>query len=159
MNDTAVAPRIFLVVIDETEEMRVALQFAARRAAHTGGRVALLHVVEPSDLKEWISVETLVREERREEAERLVEKLSAEVKDISGAMPVVHIREGRLSDELLALIDEEPSISILVLAAGTGPEGPGPLTSYLTGKPAARLRVPITIVPGGLSLDQIDALT
>jgi nucleotide-binding universal stress UspA family protein len=158
MNDTSVAPRIFLVVIDETEEMRVALQFAARRAAHTGGRVALLHVIEPSDLKEWISVETLVREERREEAERLVEKLSAEVTDISGAMPVVHIREGRRSDELLALIDEEPSISILVLAAGTGAEGPGPLITTLVGKMSGRMRVPITIVPGSLTDEQIAAL-
>ena len=158
MNDTPVAPRIFLVVIDETEEMRVALQFAARRAAHTGGRVALLHVIEPSDLKEWIAVEALVREERREEAERLVEKLSAEVKDISGTLPVVHIREGRRSDELLALIDEEPSISILVLAAGTGAEGPGPLVTTLVGKMSGRMRVPITIVPGSLTDEQIGAL-
>ena len=158
MNDTPLLPRIFLVVIDETEEMRVALQFAARRAAHTGGRVALLHVIEPSDLKEWMAVETLVREERREEAERLVEKLSAEVKDISGTMPVIHIREGRRSDELLALIDEEPSISILVLAAGTGAEGPGPLVTTLVGKMSGRVRVPITIVPGSLTDEQIAAL-
>ncbi len=158
MNDTPLPPRIFLVVIDETEEMRVALQFAARRAAHTGGRVALLHVIEPSDLKEWMAVETLVREERREEAERLVEKLSAEVKDISGTMPVIHIREGRRSDELLALIDEEPSISILVLAAGTGAEGPGPLVTTLVGKMSGRMRVPITIVPGSLTDEQIAAL-
>ena len=74
-------------------------------------------------------------------------------------MPMVYIREGRRPDELLALISEEPTISILVLAAGTGPEGPGPLISYLTGKASARLRIPITIVPGGLSLDQVDALS
>jgi hypothetical protein len=78
---------------------------------------------------------------------------------IAGSMPMVYIREGRVSDELLALINEEPTISILVLAAGTGPEGPGPLISYLTGKAAARLRIPITIVPGGLTLDQVDALS
>jgi len=72
---------------------------------------------------------------------------------------MVYIREGRRPDELLALISEEPTISILVLAAGTGPEGPGPLISYLTGKASARLRIPITIVPGGLSLDQVDALS
>lgn len=158
MNDTALPSRIFLVVIDETEEMRVALHFAARRAAHTGGRVALLYVIEPSDLKEWMAVETLVREERREEAERVVEKLSAEVKDISGALPIVHIREGRCSDELLALIEEEPSISILVLAAGAGAEGPGPLVTTLVGKMSGRMRVPITIVPGGLTDEQIAAL-
>ena len=119
--------------------------------------MALLYVIEPSDLKEWMAVETLVREERREEAERVVEKLSAEVKDISGAVPV-HIREGRRSDELLALIEEEPSISVLVLAAGTGAEGPGPLITTLVGKMSGRMRVPITIVPGSLTDEQIAAL-
>jgi nucleotide-binding universal stress UspA family protein len=162
MNDTPM-PRIFLVVIDETEEMRVALQFAARRAAHTGGRVALLYVIEPSDLQGWMAVESLVREEQREEAERVVEKLSAEVKDISGTVPVVHIREGRRSEQLLALIEEElieeePGISILVLAAGAGAEGPGPLVTTLVGKMSGRMSVPITIVPGSLTDEQIEAL-
>lgn len=150
--------RIFLVVVDETEEMRVALQYAARRAWHTGGRVALLYVIEPTDLQQWMAVETLVREEKRQEAETLLARLSAEVKEIAGSMPVVHIREGRRRDELLKLIEEEPGISILVLAAGTGPEGPGPLITALVGKMSGKMRVPITIVPGSLTDQQIAAL-
>ena len=151
--------RVFLVVVDETPEHRIAVHYAARRAAHTGGRLAMLYVVEPSELQHFRAIEELARAERREEAEELLGGLCDEIAPIAGAMPVVYIREGRRSDELLALIREEPTISILVLAAGTGPEGPGPLVSYLTGKAAARLRVPITIVPGGLSLDQLDALS
>jgi len=158
MNEMATAPRIFLVVVDETEEMRVALRYASLRARHTGGRVALLYVVEPSDLQQWMAVETLMREERREQAEALLQKLSAEVGDLCGAMPIVHIREGRRRDELLALLEEEPSISILVLAAGTGPEGPGPLVTQLVGKMSGRMRVPITVVPGSLTDEQIAAL-
>jgi nucleotide-binding universal stress UspA family protein len=152
-------PRVFLVVVDESEELQTALHYAARRAAHTGGRIALLHVMEPSELQHWVSIENLAREERREEAEQLVQRLCEEIVPIAGTMPIVYIREGRRRDELLALIAEEPSISILVLAAGTGPEGPGPLITYLTGKPAARLRIPITIVPGGLTLEQLDAVS
>ena len=158
MNEIA-HPRVFLVVVDETEELQTALHYAARRAAHTGGRIALLHVIEPSELQHWVSIENLAREERREEAEQLVQRLCEEIVPIAGTMPIVYIREGRPRDELLALIAEEPSISILVLAAGTGPEGPGPLITYLTGKPAARLRIPITIVPGGLTLEQLDAVS
>ena len=101
----------------------------------------------------------LAREERREEAEQLMQRLCEEILPIAGSMPIVYIREGARRDELLALINEEPSISILVLAAGTGPEGPGPLISYLTGKPAARLRIPITIVPGGATMEQLDAVS
>ncbi len=158
MSDSA-QPRVFLVVVDETEEHRLAVQYAARRAAHTGGRLALLYVVEPAELQQWMAIEELARAERREAAEELLQRLCEEIVPVAGSMPMVYIREGRRRDELLALIAEEPSISILVLAAGTGPEGPGPLITYLTGKPAARLRIPITIIPGGLSLDEVDALS
>jgi nucleotide-binding universal stress UspA family protein len=157
--DESANPRIFLVVVDETEELQIAVHYAARRAAHTGGRVALLYVIEPSELQHWVAIENLAREEQREEAELLMQRLCEEILPIAGAMPIVYIREGRRRDELLSLINEEPSISILVLAAGIGPEGPGPLISYLTGKPAARLRIPVTIVPGGLTMEQLDAVS
>jgi len=151
--------RVFLVVVDETEEHRLAVHYAARRAAHTGGKVALLYVIEPSEMQHWLAVEELARAERREAAEELLARVCEEIAPLAGSTPVVYIREGRRRDELLALINEDPTISILVLAAGTGAEGPGPLVSYLTGKAAARLRIPITIVPGGLSLEEVDALS
>jgi nucleotide-binding universal stress UspA family protein len=153
------APRVFLVVVDESAEHHLALQYAARRAAHTGGRLALLHVIEPAEFQHWISVEELAREERRDAAEQLMQRLCEQFAPIAGTMPIVYIREGRAADELVGLINEEPTISILVLAAGTGAAGPGPLVTFLTGKAAARLRIPITIVPGGLTLEQIDALS
>jgi len=159
MSDPSTQPRIFLVVVDETEEMRVALRYAALRARHTGGKVALLYVIEPSDLQQWMAVETLMREERREEAEALLQKLSGEVAELCGNLPIVYIREGPRRDELLALLDEEPSISILVLAAGTGSEGPGPLVTQLVGKMSGKMRVPVTVVPGSLTDDQIAELT
>ena len=161
MNATPTPPmqqRIFLVVVDETEEMRVALRYAALRARHTGGRVALLVVLEPSELKQWAAVDALQREEGRAAAEQLVGRLSAEVNEIAGNMPVVFIREGLRSDELLGLLNDEPSISVLVLAAGSGPDGPGPLIDALLGKLAGTVRVPITIVPGSLTEAQLAAL-
>src|ERR1019366_8413062 len=103
--------RIFLVVIDETEEMRVALRYAALRASHTGGKVALLCVIEPPGVQISKGVEDRMEEERREEAEQLIARLTADVQATCGTMPVVYIREGRRRDELLALIAEEPSIS------------------------------------------------
>jgi nucleotide-binding universal stress UspA family protein len=152
-------PRVFLVVVDETPEHRIAVRYAARRAAHTGGRLALLYVIEPAELQHFLAIEELAAAERREAAEQLLQELCEEIAPIAGTMPVVYIREGRRRDELLALIAEEPMISILVLAAGAGAEGPGPLVSSLTGKAAARLRIPVTIVPGGLTIEQVDALS
>ena len=160
MSDTAPHhQRIFLVVVDDSEEMRMALRYAALRARATGGRVALLYAIEPSDLQQWLAVESLMREERRQEAEQLLHKLSQEVLGLAGSLPIVHIREGRRRDELLALLEEEPNISVLVLASSLGTESPGPLITALTGKFASKLRVPITIVPGGLTDEQLTHVT
>lgn len=156
--DAHAPPRIFLVVVDETQEWRTALHFACRRAQHTGGRVALLHVLEPAGIQSWLAVEAVMREETREEAEQLLQKVAAEVNALTGTMPVLYLREGQRREELLKLINEDPSISILVLAAATSSEGPGPLVQYLTTKGVGQLRIPITIVPGNLSVEQIDAL-
>lgn len=153
------AARTFLVVVDKSEEMGVALRFACRRAQHTGGRVALLYVIPPAEFGHWMAVDDLIGEERREEAEALMQKLSEQVVEQSGQVPVVHIREGQPRDELIALIDEEPAISVLVLASSPGPKGPGPLISALTGKLWTKLRIPLTIVPGTLTDEQVDALT
>lgn len=151
--------RTFLVVVDDSEEMKVALHFAARRAMRTGGRVALLYVQEPAEFQHWMAVGDLMREEAREEAEGLMQRLSAEVKEWSGNYPVVHMREGDIREELEKLLEEEQKISVLVLAASTESSGPGPLISHIVGKGAARIRVPVTIVPGSLGDDEIIAIT
>lgn len=151
--------RVFLVVVDETEEMPVALRFASRRARHSGGRVALLYVIEPADFQHWMAVGDLMREEARSEGEQLLQKLATQVNELSGGMPVLYVREGSVKDELLKLIEEEPEISILVLGASTGPSGPGPLVSALTGKLVDKLSIPITLVPGNLSNEAIDAIS
>jgi hypothetical protein len=80
-------PRVFLVVVDESEELQTALHYAARRAAHTGGRIALLYVIEPSELQHWVAIENLAREESREEAEQLLQRLCEEIAPIAGTMP------------------------------------------------------------------------
>ena len=151
--------RVFLVVVDQSEEMRVALHFAARRAMRTGGRVALLYVQEPAEFQHWMAVGDLMRAEAREEAESLMQRLSAEVKEWSGNFPVVHMREGDAREELEKLLAEEPSISILVLAASTESGAPGPLISHIVGKGSGSIRVPVTIVPGSLTDEEIIAVT
>jgi nucleotide-binding universal stress UspA family protein len=148
--------RVFLVVVDNSPELGVALRYACVRAKKTGGRVALLYVMEPADFQQWAGVNELMREEARQEAEQTLQKMAADVQKLSAAMPVLYVREGERRDELLKLIDEEPTISILVLGAATGPRGPGPLVSALTSKFVGKLRVPVTIVPGNLSLEDVD---
>lgn len=154
----AVRDRVFLVVVDDSPEREVALKYACLRARKGGGRVALLRVIEEAGQTEWAGVGALMQEEGREEAERLLSGLAAQVNEITGGLPILLIREGDPRDELLALIAEDPRISILVLAAATS-GGPGPLIAALTNRYAGRLTVPLTIVPGGMDDDELDRVT
>ena len=158
MERTKQAHRVFLVVVDQSAELKLALRFAARRARATGGRVAMLYVTEPAEA-EWLGVGDIMREERRAEAEQRLQELSTQVQTLAGEMPILYVREGAVRDELLKIVDEEPSISILVLAADAGAGGPGPLVTALTGKFAGKLHIPLTIVPGSLTDEEVDAIT
>lgn len=151
-------PRKFLVVVDGTPESRVALRWAERRAHGNGGQLALLVVLEPGGFEHWLGVETLMKEEAKENAEQILKELSTEVEKIAGRLPETHIMEGDRIEQVIELINSDKTISTLVLAAGTDPAGPGPLVGALaTGK--AGFHIPVTVVPGELSDDEIDALT
>ena len=68
------------------------------------------------------------------------------------------IREGDPTEQILEAIDQDVDISILVLAASPGPEGPGPLITMMA-KTMGAFPIPVTIVPGGLTDAEIDALS
>jgi len=151
--------RVFLVVVDDSPERAVALKYACLRAAKSGGRVALLRVLEPVEQSEWAGIGAMMAEERREEAEGLLSGLAAQVREITGGLPILITREGNVADELLALLDEDPRISILVLATAPSAKGPGPLVTALTGRLAGRMSVPMTLVPGAMAEAELDRVT
>lgn len=150
--------RTFLCVVDESEELHQALRYACRRARNTQGRVALLYVIEPVEFQHWMAVGHLMAEERREQAEEMLQVVSSVVQKLSGTTPVVFIREGKLTEQLMQLLESEPDLSVLVLGASTGAEGLGRVIAYVM-KRLGRLPIPLTIVPGGLSDAQIDAIS
>lgn len=151
--------RKFLVVADETPECDRALYYAARRAARTDGGVVLLSVLELADVQsQWLGVAELMRAEATDKAEARLDLLAARALGISGIQPECLIREGKIADEILKLIEADEDVAILVLAAGTGHEGPGPLISALAKGLWTGLPVPVTVVPGTLSDGEIDAL-
>jgi len=151
--------RIFLVVIDESPELLNALRYACRRAKRTGGRVAMLYVMEPPEGQQWGAVVDLMREEARQEAELIVARYADIAATLTGQPPAIYIREGKSRDELIKLLNEDRSICVLVLGASSSGEGPGPLVTAFTGKSASQLRIPLTIVPGALSETEIDAIS
>jgi nucleotide-binding universal stress UspA family protein len=155
---TQVGERAFLVVVDESPEMRNALRYACRRAKRTGGRVALLYVMPPPEGQTWGGVADLMREEARHEAEQAVARYADVAATMTGQPPAIHIREGKSRDELVKLLNEDRSICVLVLGAASTGEGPGPLVTAFT-RAGSGLRIPLTIVPGALSEAEIDAIS
>jgi len=152
--------RKYLVVIDDTPECDRAVYWASKRAARTGGAtVLMLHVIETQDRnQQWLGVADIMRAEAHEEANAVLDRYAARANGVAGITPERVIREGSLADEILKLIDEDEDIGILVLAAGTEKEGPGPLVANLS-KSAGTYPIPIAIVPGHLSDEEIDALS
>lgn len=147
-----------MIVIDDTPECTNALRFAARRAAKTGGGVVMLYVIRPEEFQHWIGVAEVMRAEAREVAEERLTNLAEEVKALSGVLPEFVIREGDPRDEAITYIKEDPEIGVLVLGASVSGDGPGPLVSALAGRMAGALPVPVTVVPGSMSLERIDAV-
>ncbi|WP_068116756.1 universal stress protein [Tropicimonas marinistellae] len=150
--------RKFLVVLDDTRECLNAMRFAAMRAAHTGGGVEILSIIPPEEFQHWIGVADIMRAEARERIEVHFEVFAKWMRDRQGVDPNLVIREGEPVPELLAQIREDPDIGVLVLGAGTGKGGPGPLVTQLT-RNAGTLPVPVTIVPGSLSKERLEMVS
>ena len=149
--------RKYLVVIDDTEECGRAIYWAAKRAGRTKSVVVMLRVIETGDHgAQWLGVADIMRAEAMEAAKSMLNKAGDQATKAAKVKVDMVIREGVTSDEIVKLIDEDADIGILVLGAGTGKEGPGPLVSNLA-KAAGTFPIPVAIVPGHLSDDDIDA--
>jgi nucleotide-binding universal stress UspA family protein len=146
--------RKFLAIIDDTPECERAVAYASRRAKTTGGVLVLLFVIEPGDFQHWLGVEKIMREEATAAANAALDQHARKAREQHGIEPELVIREGKPSEEIHKLIDEDQDIAILVLAAGMGKEGPGPLVSSVAGK-GTGFSIPVTIVPQGLSDEDI----
>jgi nucleotide-binding universal stress UspA family protein len=149
----------FLVVMDDSPECDRAAYFACRRAMRTGASVLMLRVIEMHDRnQQWLGVADIMRAEAQEEANAILDRHSKRVSKITGVMPERVIREGEKAEQMLALIDEDEDIALLILAASTGNEGPGPMVANLV-KSAGTFPIPVAIVPGHLSDEDLDSLT
>lgn len=153
--------RKFLVVVDETTEVESALAYAAHRSRRTGGTLTLLYVIEPAEFQHWIGVQEIHLEEQHNKAKAVFRLFRRKLKTYGCDEATVEdvVREGTKAEQILGLIREDEDIAILVLGASTDPAGPGPLVSSLaTGKLAGNFPIPITIVPGTLTPEEIEGM-
>ena len=150
--------RKFLVILDDSNECANAMRFAALRASKTNGGVTILSIIPPEEFKYWGGIGDIMREEARERIRVHFNTFAQGMRKGYNIHPELVIREGRPVEEILGQISDDPEIGILVLAAGTSRDGPGPLVASLS-RSSGTLPIPITIVPGKLNRQQLQAVT
>jgi len=148
-----------LVVVDDSAEGDRAVYYASRWAVRVGGGVVMLRLIETEDQnQQWLGVADIMRAEAYEEANVALDRAAGRANGIAAITPERAIREGEPVEQILAVIDEDADIAMLVLAANPGAEGPGPLITLLA-KTVGSFPVPVVVVPGDLADADIDALS
>ena len=151
--------RKYLVVIDDTEECDRAVFWAAKRAARTQSQIVMLRVIEPGERNQkWLGVADIMKAEQTEAANAALEKYAKRIREVTKIAPDRVVREGDPTAEMLKLIEEDDDIGILVLAADTGKEGPGPLVTSVA-KTSGTFPITVAIVPGHLSDEELEAMS
>jgi nucleotide-binding universal stress UspA family protein len=150
--------RTYLVVVDETKEASVALRFAARRAAKTGGAVQIVALIPPAEFVQWGGVQATIEDEAHQRAEALLAGAAGSLMEETGIRPSITVRSGDPVQVVRKMLMDDDKIAALVLgAAATG--APGPLVSHFAGTDAGSLPCPVMIIPGSLSREAIDRLS
>ncbi|MDE2437172.1 MAG: universal stress protein [Sphingomonadales bacterium] len=149
--------RVYLVIMDETEEAGMALRFAARRAARTGGQVHLLALVPRQPFVAFGGIQATIEEEARARAEALVTTAAGSMLSEGGTMPAIAVKTGHGEQVIREYLAEHPEVSALVLGAASG-GGPGPLVSHFTNV-SGQLPCPLYVIPGSLSEDALERLS
>ncbi|MEM8652074.1 MAG: universal stress protein [Pseudomonadota bacterium] len=150
--------RKFLCVVDGTTECEKAVLYAERRATKVGGGLTLLYVSEPESFQHWIGVEEIMKAEARENGEAALHKYAQFSREHGSIDPELVYREGKTIEELQSLIEEDQDIAALVLAAGDGADGSGPLVGALSAN-GGTYPIPVIVVPGAMTFEDIDSVT
>src|ERR1700759_221011 len=148
-----------LVIVDDSAEWARAVYYASRWAIRGGGGVVMLRVIETEDQnQQWLRGADIMRAEAHEAAEAALDRAAGRANGVAGITPERVIREGDPTEQILKVIEEDVDITMLVLAANPGAEGPGPLVSAMA-KTMGSFPVPGVVVPGEPRHADIDALS
>jgi nucleotide-binding universal stress UspA family protein len=154
--------RVYLVIVDESDEARVALRFATRRAIKTQGQVHILALVPPQPFSAFGSIQATIEEEARARAETIAAAAAGSVLSQAGHMPVIAVVAGDPVKTVREYLSQHSEVAALVLgapAAGASGAGQGPLIGHFTGTGLGALSCPLFIVPGGMDEAEIDRLS
>src|SRR5687768_16429414 len=148
----------YLVCVDHREESRVALRLACMKAKARHYRIDLLHVINPTDFQTLGGVAERIREEQMAEAHALLNSLADDVRHAYDITPGIILREGNTGDEIVSVALEDPDTIIIYLGIAQQSSSRGKLASWLAGQLGSKLFVPLLMVPGNLTDQQLETL-
>ena len=151
------ATRTFLLIVDGSAEMPVALRYAATRALVSNARLMLLAIIPPQPVTEWGLVQEALNTEHHLRAQETLTKAAELAYSITGRLACLEIAGGEPTKLILKVLQANPNIANLFLAANTKSADPGPLVSYFSRQGLKELRVPLVLIPDGLP-DELFAL-
>jgi len=137
--------RTFLVIIDETDEARAALRYAARRAVQVDGAVHLLALVAQQSFSAFGGVQATIEQEAHDRAEMLAHGVAGNLLAESGIMPTISVAIGSGQKIVSEFLESHSEVASLVLGAAQG-SNPGPLVTYFASR-AGSLPCPLYIIP------------
>ena len=150
--------RVYLVIMDETDESRLALRFAARRAVRTDSRIHIIALVPPQEFVTFGGVQATIEQEARDRAEVLVTSGAGSLVSAGAPMPVISVLYGEGVQVTRAYLTDHPEITALVLGAAVG-GSPGPLVTHFASQQPGHLPCPLMIVPGSMTAEDIDRVS
>lgn len=157
MAQSGTTQRVYLVIMDDTEEASRALRFAARRAVRTGGAVHILALVPKQEFVVFGGIQATIEEEARERAELLATTAAGSLASESGLVPRIAVESGNGPQVVRDYLGVHPEVSALVLGAATKGD-PGPLITHFTSH-LGQLPCVLMIVPGTIDETGIDSFS
>lgn len=148
----------YLVCVDNSEDWEKALKFSCFSIKNNGGKLALMHVIEPADFMHWQGVESIMKDEARKSAEELLSSIGSNVGDQFGLLPEFIVKEGDKVEEIISVANSEANIDIIVLGSAAPGKGSNRLVTELTAKLSNGLNVLLTIVPANLSDESLEKI-
>ena len=151
---------IYLLVADKSDDFMTALRYAERLSLQNKFHIGLAYIIEEQEFQHWGNIEDRMREELRKEAEQYLFEVAGEVNKITGKKPAFYLLEnkGGKAEAIINLIKEDLTIQLLLLGVDSVGGTPVHLVAFFAGKGLAQLRVPLTVVPNHLTIEEIDKI-
>ncbi len=141
----------YLVIADDNPESAVAMRYAARCIRRPEDELTLLAVVRPVEFQYWNALMDTMISDTREKLTQYLESSASYLQSNHGVNPRIIKLEGDPVKVITTFVSKEENLGALVLGIDSGPNGPGKLIRHFSHQSSGSLNVPLILVPGHMT--------